>query len=200
MMSENNVNGRIFGIELLNVTGDESVLSAEENQYWNDMCDRLGSLFRLSAEEEQRVRANRLIQMLALLPGYANCPDPRGTGFLMAVTYVSERKAARDLFAHDARHDADLLSRLAPFSRLLEGGDPQIIEKGLNLAALTMLKDYASDAQSDQRKGKYNPVALGVWNFQELKNRILQRDMAIACPGLDRVYSVKTAERHFWAV
>jgi hypothetical protein len=147
-----------------------------EDRLWNRLVDRLVILFRFSAEEETRIRENKLLKMLSLLPEFAECDNPQGTGLLIATTYIAERKVGRDLFAHGPQNDGDVLSRLAPFSRLMDGGDPEIIEKGLNLAALTMVKDYADDAEQDTGNGKYNPVASGRWNWREIAATIMRRN------------------------
>jgi hypothetical protein len=169
-----------------------------EDRLWNRLVDRLVILFRFSAEEETRIRENKLLKMLSLLPEFAECDNPQGTGLLIATTYIAERKVGRDLFAHGPQNDEDILSRLAPFSRLMEGGDPEIIEKGLNLAALTMVKDYADDAEQDTGNGKYNPVASGRWNWRDIAATIMQRNAEIYQPQIDKIYGTEVALKSFW--
>ncbi len=167
---------------------------------WHQLVDRLVVLFRLSAEEERRIRINQLLRMLSLLPRFAGCKNPEGTGLLMACTYIAERRVARDLFAHKPENDDDVLSRLEPFSRLLEGGDPEIIEKGLNLAALTMIKDYAADADDDQSKGKYNPVAQKRWDWRKIAASIIRRNDEITHPVIDGIYGPDIALKSWWVI
>lgn len=172
----------------------------EEKILWNTIVKRTQVAMNLSDDETRKVEEHSLLRMFGLLPNFAGCPNPEGTGFLNVLTYLGERKAGRDLFLHSPEHDRDITSRLQPFRNIMIQGDQDVVEKGLALASLVMLKDYQEDLQTDREQNKYNPLAAGAWNFEEIQKKLTTTVKRVTSRRLDAVFALGMVTMAWWNV
>lgn len=47
-------------------------------------------------------------------------------------------------------------------------GNKITIQRSIDLLTLCMITNYKEDAENDLKLGKYNPVALGKWDYDSL--------------------------------
>ena len=47
-----------------------------------------------------------------------------------------------------------------------QGGDKNIIEHGMDMLALIMLKGYKTSQETDAENGTYNPLNSGAWDYE----------------------------------
>ena len=99
---------------------------------------------------------------------------------------VVARESAINIYAHNFRDSSDLQRRLESISHF-SGGNPRIIERGMQLLTLAMLSDHLYDAESDKALNKLNPVAAGHWDADEMMDRIRRELEVNACPEMDEI-------------
>jgi hypothetical protein len=172
----------------------------EEIALWKTIVKQVQVAMNLSDEEATKVENHKLVRMFGLLPSFAGCPNPVGTGFLNVTVYLAERKGGRDLFLHNQEHDSDILSRLQPFRNIMCQGDQAVVEKGLSLASLVMLKDYKEDVQTDTQNRKYNPIASGAWDFDQVRGRLVSTVKKVRTRRLDAVFALSMVVMTWWNI
>ncbi|MDF1567092.1 MAG: hypothetical protein P1P77_03620 [Spirochaetaceae bacterium] len=104
----------------------------------------------------------------------------------MAIFLLAASDPAKDVYAHKFRDSSDLRQRLEPISHF-SGGNPRIIERGLQLLTLAMLCDHLYDAESDKALNKVNPVGAGHWDAAAMMDRIRRELEAYPCPEMDEI-------------
>ena len=173
-------------------------LSADEQVLWESIVAKTVETFRMDEEEVNSLRENKLLRMFGLLPYFAECPNYEGIGLLNVSIYITERRGGKDLFAHTEDNDPDYLSRLKPFRDIMTGGDEEIIERGLALAGLAMLRDYSCDQEQDAENGKYNPLNSGSWNYNTAWQSLEGRARTAKAGRLETVLAVSVIMRMWW--
>lgn len=171
----------------------------EEKVLWESIVSRVQPALRLSDEETEAMKNHKLIRMFGLLPKFADCPNPEGTGFMNVVVYMAERNGGRDLFLHHPEHDRNILSRLQPFHNIMRKGNQEVVEKGLALASLVMLQDYQADREEDLAKNKYNPLNNGAWEFSSARAQLMKVINKAQAMRLDAVFALSVVTTmSFW--
>lgn len=174
-------------------------LLEEEMHLWESIVSRAQRALRLTDEETEAMKKNKLIRMFGLLPKFAECPNPEGTGFMNVVVYMAERNGGRDLFLHHPENDKNILSRLQPFHNIMRKGNQEVVEKGLALASLVMLQDYQADKEEDLAKNKYNPLNNGAWDFSSAKEQLMKVINKAQAMRLDAVFALSVVTTmSFW--
>lgn len=102
-----------------------------------------------------------------LLPFIAGCKKPEPTALNHLSAYLIAAKGAKKEFFHSIENDENILNRLQCINHFM-GGNKRVLEKGMKLLALVMIHDYKKDVLKDKKRGKYNPVGEGVWNYSTL--------------------------------
>jgi hypothetical protein len=172
--------------------------TAEEQGMFNRILDSIELTFRLTDLERATLEQDPLIRLLSLLPYFAECPEPERLGYLNLSTYISERRGGKQYFLHLPEDDTDYLSRLAVFARIMDGGDPAVIDKGLSLAAMVMLNEYLLDQDEDLQNGKYNPLNSGTWNFTQAMNDLQARVHKTPVARMDVLFVVSFMAMTWW--
>ncbi len=90
-----------------------------------------------------------------------------------------------------------LLKRLEMINNFI-GGDKEIIERGMSLIALNMISDYARDIEEDRIFCKYNPVGDGVIDFEEEKQRLIEKIESVECPEMDAIMNIDESIQAYW--
>jgi len=160
-------------------------LFSEEKALWESIVAKTAETFRLSELDAAALQENQLLRMFGLLPYFAECPNCEGIGLLNVSIYLTERLGGREWFLNNGDHELDYLRRLQPFRDIMNGGNEEVIEKGLTIAGLVMLKDYLHDQAEDAANGKYNPLNSGSWDYDSARQNLEARMQALPAHRLD---------------
>ena len=165
---------------------------------WDRIADSVAQAFRFTPEEQERFRTKELAKLIAAIPFLAGCKDPLRTAVSHLGTYVLSVRL-KDTANARPSDDEHLFRRLELLGNFI-GGDPEIIQRGMNLIALCMIGDYARDIEEDQRLGKYNPISAGIIDYEAEKRRLIREIEAVPCPDMDRILTPKASLCKFWLI
>nr|MCR4714201.1 hypothetical protein [Treponemataceae bacterium] len=135
-------------------------------------------------------------KIIATIPFVAGCNEPERTAIAHLCIYEAEIKGFQKYFSHLPSDDDDLFTRLRCITNF-EGGNRTIINHGMNILAYIMIEGYNCSKIQDLKKGIYNPIANGKWNYKNLKKKILEKIKEIDCPEIDQYFSPPLAKWEF---
>ncbi len=70
----------------------------------------------------------------------------------------------------------------------------------MNKLALQMLCGYNRDREKDMINGEYNPLNSGAWNFEKLKNELVEAILNNPCPEIEEIMNIEDAFHTWWRV
>lgn len=161
----------------------------------------LGSVaesFRMDKEERQRFVSAPIARLIGSLPFLAGCTRAERTAIEHLGTYVLSVRETRAAFYAAPDDDASVYDRLAPIMRF-DGGDPDILRRGMAILALNMVNDYGRDVDLDRMLGKHNPIGSGAWNLDSLRSELQSTIDSIDCEEMDRVVASGAGTNNFWS-
>ncbi|MCG8453129.1 MAG: hypothetical protein MI717_08115 [Spirochaetales bacterium] len=168
-----------------------------EESTWENLVSRMAQSFSLDEKKAKAMKENKVMKLVAALPYLAGCEEPGRIAITHLGAYIlAASPACRDIADHNFIDSADPYRRLERISHF-NGGNSLILERGMKLLALAMVKDHAFDAADDLAKGKMNPVNAGHWDAEELMTRLTQEIEAVECPEMDKVMTAEMAPE-FW--
>mgnify|MGYP007101844445 CR=1 FL=1 len=171
----------------MNTTNLAEKLETDNFTEWDSIALETAKVFRLSKKETEQLYKSNTAKIIAILPFVAKCNEPERTAIAHLVLYEAEIRGFQKYCSHQPYDDADIFNRLA-FISTCEGGNPAIIEHGMNMLAYIMLEGYNRSKDKDLKNGVYNPVASGKWNYMQLKKKLMTKINEIICPDLDRYF------------
>ncbi len=154
---------------------------------WNYIVEESARVFSLREVEKEELRNNSTAKIIATIPFIANCEQAERTAIAHIALYLTEKRGFQKYCAHLPSDDLDLFNRLEPISHF-KGGDSKIIQHGMNMLALIMLEGYKRSYTTDKQVGIYNPITSGVWNYRNIKNKLLNEISKLKCPLLDDLF------------
>ncbi len=164
---------------------------------WNTLVEQIASAFRFSAEEQKRLAANKTARLVAAIPFVAACQQPERTALAhLAVFVLASAPSCRQVFDHGPLDNRDPLARLAPIADF-QGGDPEIIDRGMRLLGLVMVNGYQKDLDKDAHSSEYNPLLARAWDRDRIASE-LSAPLRSASSPLDPYMSLDEALRGFW--
>jgi hypothetical protein len=163
---------------------------------WRRIADHVATRFRMTSAEAESLRTHNISQLIAAIPFLAGCENPTRVAISNLAVYLMSLGTTKQSFNATPEDSADIFARLR-LARY-QGGDQAIILRGMSLLALNMLEDYKRDAEDDTAKGKYNPIATGDWNYEELHEELMQNILAVDCPQMDEIVTVEEVKDSFW--
>lgn len=163
-----------------------------------DAMREISAAFNMSTEESERFVNGRIARLIAVLPFAARAARPERTAVTHLGTYVLSVRSTRHVFFATEDDDHDVFARLEPISHF-EGGDSEVIQKGLAYLARTMIIDYLRDAELDSAIGKHNPVATGAWNTERIMDQLSRIIKTVDAPLLDEVMDDESGVQSFWS-
>jgi len=155
---------------------------------WERDLLNVAEAFAMDQSERTRFAAKPIARLIAALPYIAGCERPERTAIEHLGVYVLSVRCTRYAFFATPDDDRDILARLEPIMRF-RGGRRSIIERGMALLALNMVADYSRDQGVDRVLGKYNPIAAGAWDADEMAGALRRRVAEIDCPEMDEIMS-----------
>lgn len=165
---------------------------------WLAISRDVAMAFRMGAEEEEALRANKIARLIAALPFLAACEDAARTSVAHLGTYLLSVRETKPYFNATAGDSASVSQRLWLLGDF-RGGDRKIIDRGLSLLALNMISDYKRDIEEDARLGKYNPLAAGDFDY---KDTVMDLELGILktpCPEMDEIVDMIMTPMTFWS-
>ena len=179
------------------ITSQNSTYSKREVfPQWEVIGNAVADAFRMNEEERNRFLAKPLARLIAAIPFLAGCEDPERTAISHLGTYLLSVRIKG--FANSKASDNEyLLKRLELINNHI-GGDKEIIRRGMDLIALSMLSDYHRDIEEDRKLGKYNPVDYGAFNFAEERERLITEIEDIDCPDMERIMTIAQSTEQYW--
>ena len=151
----------------------------------------------MDESERNWLRDKRIAKLIGALPFLAGCEQPERTAVTHLSTYLLSIKETKPFFNADPSDDIDILERLRLIMNF-RGGDPNIIDKGMSLLALSMLDDYKRDIHIDETFGKYNPVGAGSFDYESTREKLLSRIDTVACPQMDEILNSDMGGESYW--
>jgi hypothetical protein len=165
---------------------------------WTELTERLSLFLSLSKEQSVKLKESRLAELIGAIPFLAGCTEPEKQAMThLLTTFLASHKAGKDLFSHNFSHNYSLQKRLEPISHF-EGGNREILKRGMDLLAVIMLSDHKKDSFMDRRKGKYNPLNAGIWNYDAEIARLEDSIKSVECPSMDGIISFEEAKAYWW--
>ena len=166
---------------------------------WHEMVEHLAVSFNLETEMRERLEAGNTARLIGALPFLAGCDHPVRTAVLHLGAYLlALTEGTKEYFLHTPADDESLDRRLQPIMQFCEG-DPVVLSRGMNLLKLQMVAGYLRDVEADMRATKYNPVAAGVWNAEDLMRELRARVEAVDHPEMDAIMSIEDSIRSYWS-
>ncbi len=154
---------------------------------WEELINKTTTTFRMTEDEKENIKRNKVLKLVACIPFAANCENPDRTALAHMGTYImAANPACKKDFNHNFSDNESVLSRLHLGTAFI-GGIKSIIDRGMNLLALAQLEDHNADQEIDRVAGKYNPVLAGVWNYKKSKQQLLSAINGVPCPDMDAV-------------
>ena len=126
------------------------------NQEWNDLSNRIVKLFQLNNADQKKLVNSKLGKLVASIPYLAACDEPKRIALSHLTTlYLAAHETGKDVFLHNFTDNSSLLKRLDRISHF-DGGNQDIIDRGMNLLALIMLSDHIKDCIEDRKEYSMN--------------------------------------------
>ncbi|TVR69860.1 MAG: hypothetical protein EA427_07075 [Spirochaetaceae bacterium] len=151
---------------------------------------------RLTPGELERLRKNRVAELIGAIPALAECSDADRVAIQHVITYVAAMRL-EEIFDHRREDDRPLAARLERISHF-PGGNRKIIQRGMDLLTLVMISGYERSLVADRRKGVYNPVTSGVWDIDTERSRLIRAVRTVPSPEMDAILDVEGALRGSW--
>jgi len=177
--------------------GTGSSCVSETSILVTQLIDCIADSYRMTKAERTQIHASNTARLIAALPFIAGCREAKRTALAHLSLYVLAERGAEDIFDHCPTDDTDIKTRLR-LGMQFAGGNPAVINRGMDLLCLQMLYGYERDRVKDQSDGVYNPLNSGSWQFETLKTELLSRIEANPCPQMDAYMVTMNVRGSFW--
>ncbi|ORC35702.1 hypothetical protein B4O97_08655 [Marispirochaeta aestuarii] len=167
---------------------------------WHWIVERTAVSFNMDREFRRKLEAKKTARLIGALPFLAGCEHAMQTSIQHVSIYVlAQLEGTKEFFLHTKEDDCCLEHRLQPIMQFC-GGDPGVITRGMNLLKLQMVAGYLRDMDKDMHNTKYNPVAAGVWNAEEIMEQLRSDILAHPHREMDEIMDLEESIRGFWSV
>lgn len=167
------------------------------NEHWAFLVSDISRAFGLNERETGKLRNSRAGKLIGMLPRIAGTETPKRDGCSSLAVFLMSIRETKSYYAHQMSDDRDILARLHDVMHF-NGGDRQIIRKGMSLLALMMINDYQRDRGEDRAAGRYNPISSGAWDYAELKKELIERIENCRNDEIDRILTISQAAVEMW--
>lgn len=166
------------------------------DDFWNSISYLVAETLRMSLGELDSLRGNDTAKLIAAIPALAECTDADRIAVQHVTTYLLAERA-ESIFDHRKTDDGTVFDRLERISHFPDG-KKEVIQRGMNLLALSMVSGYERSSADDKTKGVYNPVVSGSWDTEKEKARLVKEIRAAASPEMDAIFSIERAVTGPW--
>lgn len=181
------------------VTTRSKVTMAQFEATWNQIADSLADAFRMQPHERAWFRNKPVARLIAAIPLMAGCHDAERTAVAHLGTYLLSLKSTKPYFNAAPADDTDIYERLRLGMNFV-GGDLAVIDKGMSMLALCMVIDYARDIDEDAKRGKYNPVGSGSFDYEAVRSDLEERIAAVECPEMEMILRDFDTQDGWWGI
>lgn len=165
-------------------------------EFWSKVVRLVAEALRLSLSEMESLQRNRTAMLIGALPALSGTPDADRVAVQHVITYLTARHLEA-IFDHRRDDDKEIMARLERISHF-PGGDRRVIQRGMDLLALTMISGYERSVVTDRRQGVYNPIESGSWDGEREKARLVKAIRAVSSPEMDQILDLEVALRGDW--
>lgn len=172
----------------------------EYESLWLSLAHDVSESFRLTEQEYDRFVCSPTARLIGLLPQFAGTETPKRDGCSNLAVYLMSIRTTKAYYAHQPCDDRDVFARLHDIMNF-NGGDRNILEKGMSLLALMMLNDYKRDQREDREASKYNPIDSGAWDYDTIRRSLLGKagdDCGMGGEGIDEILTVSQTAVEMW--
>ena len=181
------------------VTTRSKLTMAQFEATWNEVADSLADAFRMQPHEREWFKNKPVARLIAAIPLMAGCHDAERTAVAHLGTYLLSIKSTKPYFNATTTDDTDIFERLRLGTNFV-GGDQSVIDKGMSMLALSMVIDYARDIDEDAKRGKYNPVESGAFDYQTVRTDLERRIAAVECPEMEMILRDFDTQDGWWGI
>ncbi len=175
-----------------------SLVSGElTNSKWDELVNVIQAQFHYDNNMRERMIGNKLLKLVAAIPFVAGSDNPSRTAIIHMSAMMIAGECGKEIFLHKFHDNSSLKKRLHAISNF-DGGNQDIINKGMNLLYLVMLSDYQIDSKADEKISKYNPLNSSIWDYKKLRDQILEECNTIPVTQLDTILSANEACKTPW--
>ncbi len=169
------------------------------NAIWESLTDKAAVVFNYSIAEKAWLKNNKIAKIIAATPYIAESLKPEVVSFSHLSLYLlSCTEIGKTIFIHKEADDVDIYSRLLPITNFLTG-DKDIIQMSNDLLALCMIANYKKDSGIDKKMGKYNPIALGKWDYDELSKKLEENILKNKESEITELMTIDDALKGIWS-
>ncbi len=165
--------------------------------YWENLAFEVCKSFSFTEEESDKFFSNKTAKLIGCLPKIAETKTPERDGCSNLAVYIMSIRGTKQFYNHQKCDDADIFSRLHDIMNF-NGGDNNIIRKGMSLLALMMINDYKRDEDEDRAVQKYNPISAGTWQFNRLHRQLLDTYEKIESLEIDSILNLSESAVLVW--
>ncbi len=162
----------------------------ELNDFISEVFFAAVETFRFSDKEREAFEKNRVSQLIAAIPFLAGCEDAKRTALAHLSVYLTELRGGSIIFDHCKDDNNSVYTRLRLIS-MFKGGNEEVIHHGMTLLALCMLDGYNMSAKSDLKKGIYNPLNDGSWDYDILYTSLTNEINENPCEAIDTLTCIE---------
>ncbi|MGL1892017.1 MAG: hypothetical protein OCD02_10340 [Spirochaetaceae bacterium] len=166
---------------------------------WIELVNIVTKQFNYSAKVENKLLKNKIFKLIGMIPFLANSNNPSRTAVMNMSAFLIAATSGKELFIHNFSDNEYLEKRLDVINHF-DGGDKNIIQKGMNLLILAMVSDYKRDLDVDRITNKYNPLSSSIWNYETIKADIIKENNSIICTEMDKILDTDGATEEPWAI
>ncbi len=159
----------------------------------SDVFSAVIDTFRFTDEEREALASNQVAQLIAAIPYVANCEDAKRTALAHLAIYFTDIRGGDAIFEHTKNDNISVYTRLRLISTF-KGGDEKIIHHGMTHLAICMLDGYKRSELKDAESGAYNPLNDGSWNYEILREGLVNDIIENPCRSLDELMSDPSIE------
>jgi len=181
------------------VTTRSKVTMAQFEATWSEIANSLADAFRMQPHEREWFVNKPVARLIAAIPLMAGCQDAERTAVAHLGTYLLSLKSTKPYFNATTADDTDVFERLRLGTNFV-GGDQAIIDKGMSMLALSMVVDYSRDVDEDAKRGKYNPVESGAFDYAAIREDLERRIAAVECPEMEMILRDFDTKAGFWSL
>lgn len=168
------------------------------DEIWGEIVERMSVFLNLSKKDRKALQQGKIARLIAALPYLAGCTHPGRLATAHLLVYLfAGHGAGKAVYQFDDSDNDSIFRRLNVINTFGDG-NRAIIERGMNLLALSLLSNYERDADRDKASGKPNPVVSGTWNVNELKSSLLKNIEKVECSAMDAILTMEEGVQEWW--
>ncbi|MBL7006285.1 MAG: hypothetical protein ISR78_04310 [Spirochaetia bacterium] len=178
-------------------TAIKSYPANDLEMYWMRLSEKVCASFSFTDEKSRYFLNNKVAKLIGCLPKIAGTKTPERDGCSNLAVYIMSISVTKQFYHHNVYDDTNVFARLQNIMNF-NGGDQDLLQKGMTLLALMMVNDYKRDKEADKDARKYNPFTANSWNFNELRDQLLIDYEKIESVEIDSILTLSECATLLW--